>query len=545
LTGNTPLKLISMSEINAEEVQWLWYPYIPLGKLTILQGDHGEGKTSFILAVIAALTRGDPLPECERAAEPMNVIYQTAEDGLADTIKPRLESAGADCTRVLVIDEGKRELTLCDARLEEAIRRTAAKLIVLDPLQAYLGSNVDMHRANEVRPVLKRLSVMAERTQCAVILIGHMNKAQGLKSGYRGLGSIDFRASARSVLIVGRLKSGDMVITKSISRFARNTVTLLETVRDLKALGIDVFFEEQSIHTLSADGELMLSILASYAQEESLSASENQKWRVRKNFEEGKPWNGTLLGYRYRNGVYVIEPDEAETVRRIFREYLSGKGIVSIANDLNADGVRTRYENACSKGGVSRILHNYAYSGNLLLQKTFRENHLTKKTVVNEGQLPMYHAEGTHEAIISLEDYQAVQAEIAKRAKKYAPVGKFFTGRYPFSSLITCAHCGKHYRRKITATGPVWICSTYNYQGRAACPSKQIPEPTLTAMTADLDIGDLTEIIAEDGNTLVFRFKDGRKAVKRWHDRSRAKSWTPEMKEAARQKAIERNKRNG
>ena len=198
-----------MSEINAEEVQWLWYPYIPLGKLTIIQGDPGEGKTSFILAVIAALTRGDPLPECERAAEPMNVIYQTAEDGLADTIKPRLESAGADCTRVLVIDEGKRELTLCDARLEEAIRRTAAKLIVLDPLQAYLGSDVDMHRANEVRPVLKRLSVMAERTQCAVILIGHMNKAQGLKSGYRGLGSIDFRASARSVLIVGRLKSGD------------------------------------------------------------------------------------------------------------------------------------------------------------------------------------------------------------------------------------------------------------------------------------------------------------------------------------------------
>ena len=209
MTENTPLKLISMSEINAEEVQWLWYPYIPLGKLTIIQGDPGEGKTSFILAVIAALTRGDPLPECEQAAEPMNVIYQTAEDGLADTIKPRLESAGADCTRVLVIDESKRELTLCDARLEEAIRRTAAKLIVLDPLQAYLGSNVDMHRANEVRPVLKRLSLMAERTQCAVILIGHMNKAQGLKSGYRGLGSIDFRASARSVLIVGRLKSGD------------------------------------------------------------------------------------------------------------------------------------------------------------------------------------------------------------------------------------------------------------------------------------------------------------------------------------------------
>ena len=127
----------------------------------------------------------------------------------ACVFKPRLENAGADCTRVLVIDESKQELTLCDARLEQAIRKTSAKLIVLDPLQAYLGSDVDMHRANEVRPVLKRLSLMAERTQSAVILIGHMNKAQGLKAGYRGLGSIDFRASARSVLIVGRLKSGD------------------------------------------------------------------------------------------------------------------------------------------------------------------------------------------------------------------------------------------------------------------------------------------------------------------------------------------------
>lgn len=211
MTGTSKLRLIPMSEIQTEEVKWLWYPYIPLGKLTIIQGDPGEGKTSFVLAVIAALTKGEALPECDAAMGPMNVIYQTAEDGLADTIKPRLESAGADCTRVLVIDESKQELTLCDERLEQAIRETEAKLIVLDPLQAYLGSEVDMHRANEVRPVLKRIAAVAERTQCAVVLIGHMNKAQGLKSGYRGLGSIDFRASARSVLLVGRLKSGDTV----------------------------------------------------------------------------------------------------------------------------------------------------------------------------------------------------------------------------------------------------------------------------------------------------------------------------------------------
>lgn len=205
------LKLIPMSEIETEEVRWLWYPYIPLGKVTIIQGDPGEGKTTFVLAVISALTKGEALPECDEALEPMNVIYQTAEDGLADTIKPRLVVAGADCTRVLVIDESKQELTLCDERLERGIRETGAKLIVLDPLQAYLGGEVDMHRANEVRPVLKRVASMAERTGCAVILIGHMNKAQGLKSSYRGLGSIDFRAAARSVLLVGRLKDDPSV----------------------------------------------------------------------------------------------------------------------------------------------------------------------------------------------------------------------------------------------------------------------------------------------------------------------------------------------
>jgi len=204
-------RLIRMSDIPPEQVQWLWYPYIPYGKVTIIQGDPGEGKTSFVLAMIALLTNGEPLPEEEAASPPINVIYQSAEDGLADTIKPRLEQAGADCSRVLVIDEADKELTLCDERLEQAVQETGARLIVLDPLQAYLGCDVDMYRANEVRPVIKRLCSMADRTGCAVILIGHMNKAQGLKASYRGLGSIDFRAAARSVLLVGRLKSDPSV----------------------------------------------------------------------------------------------------------------------------------------------------------------------------------------------------------------------------------------------------------------------------------------------------------------------------------------------
>ena len=205
------LRLIQMSSVQAEEVKWLWSPYVPLGKLTIVQGDPGEGKTTLVLAVIASLTRGEALSEYAEAAPPMTVIYQTAEDGLADTIKPRLEAMGADCSRVFVIDESRKELSMLDERLEKAIHETGARLVVLDPMQAYLGSDVDMHRANEIRPILKRVAAMAEQNNCAVILVGHMNKAQGLKAGYRGLGSIDFRAAARSVLLVGRTKDDPSV----------------------------------------------------------------------------------------------------------------------------------------------------------------------------------------------------------------------------------------------------------------------------------------------------------------------------------------------
>ena len=205
------LKLIQMSDVQAEAVKWLWSKYIPLGKITIVQGDPGEGKTTLVLALISSLTRGEPLPGCDTAEAPMTVIYQTAEDGLADTIKPRLETTGADCSRVFVIDESRKELSMLDERLEKAIHETGARLIVLDPLQAYLGGDVDMHRANEIRPIMKRVAAMAEQNGCAVVLIGHMNKAQGLKAGYRGLGSIDFRAAARSVLLVGRSKDDPAV----------------------------------------------------------------------------------------------------------------------------------------------------------------------------------------------------------------------------------------------------------------------------------------------------------------------------------------------
>ncbi len=199
------VEIIRMSEVDEQAVEWLWQPYIPFGKVTIIQGNPGEGKTTLALRLCAACTNRRSFPGMTEL-EPFNVIYQTAEDGLGDTVKPRLLEAEADLSRVLVIDEAKKELSLSDERIEKAIRQNNAHLIVLDPLQAYLGAETDMNRANEIRPIIKRLADVAEQTGCAVILLGHLNKATGSQAAYRGLGSIDFRAAARSVLLIGRVK---------------------------------------------------------------------------------------------------------------------------------------------------------------------------------------------------------------------------------------------------------------------------------------------------------------------------------------------------
>ena len=183
--NETNLKIINMSDVESKEISWLWYPFIPYGKLTIIQGDPGEGKTTLVLNIAAVLSKGQGLDEHMNPEQPLHIIYQTAEDGLAET---------------------DVSLSMLDERIEQAILKEKAKLMILDPIQAYLGAKMDMNRANEARDMTKHLGQVAERTGCAIVLIGHMNKNAGGKVAYRGMGSIDFFAVARSVLLVGRVK---------------------------------------------------------------------------------------------------------------------------------------------------------------------------------------------------------------------------------------------------------------------------------------------------------------------------------------------------
>lgn len=196
--------LIYYKDIHSRKIDWLWYPYIPFGKITIVQGDPGEGKTTFVLSLLSIMSNNGTLP-CSDTIISGNAIYQNTEDDNADTIKPRLETHGANCANICFIDKAEGRLSLDDDELKNAVIKANAKILVLDPIQAFIGENIDMNRANAVRPRMNKLKELAESTGCAVILVGHLNKNSGGKANYRGLGSIDFSAATRSVLVIGRV----------------------------------------------------------------------------------------------------------------------------------------------------------------------------------------------------------------------------------------------------------------------------------------------------------------------------------------------------
>ena len=363
-------------------------------------------------------------------------------------------------------------------------------------------------------------------------------------------GTKESRDGFQKLLSDCRAGKVNMILTKSISRFARNTVTLLEAVRELKLLEVDVFFEEQNIHTMSAEGELMLTILASYAQEESLSASENQKWRIRKGFENGELLNWRFLfGYRISKDGIEIDKEAAPIVREIFSRVIDGESFGVISRDLNGRGI------SCALGGkwcaqrIRETVGNEKYTGNAMLQKRYRNNHLEKRLCRNTGELPMFYAEETHPAIIDRNTFDAAQSILLKLREtnkdRPRPQKSEFTGK------IYCPFCGKAYKRN-TSNGSVgWNCSTYLSQGKAVCHGKKIPEATLKAVCAEvLGTGDYSPTIFDaiierievpEDNHLRFIFKDGSVVERTWTDRSRRESWTSEMRQAAAERT--RNQR--
>lgn len=350
----------------------------------------------------------------------------------------------------------------------------------------------------------------------------------------------------------------DLVITKSITRFARNTVVLLQTVRELKRLGVDCYFEKETMHSISPDGELLLTLLAMYAEEEARSASENQLWRIKKKFENGEPWVGKMLGYRLIDGKLVTVPEEAEIVQRIYREYLSGMGIYMIAKRLILEGVSPENGNTWNTNSIRKILTNEKYIGNMILQKTFRPDFRTKVGKINRGEVRKYCVEGSHEAIIDPATFEQVQTEMEERAKKHryavnAPNEK----AHLFSGLIRCGYCGYRFKHYRTNAGKydksVWACQRYYTLGKAICPAQRIPEDILIEKTQEVlgvDFVDheiimdrIRKILVPAKNTLHFILTDGTSVEIMWEHRSRRNSWTPEMREAARKRTIEQHRR--
>ena len=340
----------------------------------------------------------------------------------------------------------------------------------------------------------------------------------------------------------------DRILCKSTSRFARNTVTLLETARELKGLGISVSFEKENIDTMSGDGELMLAILASLAQEESRSVSENCKWRVRKKFEQGIPTGLRMYGYDVRNGNFTILPEEAAIIQRIFHMYLDGMGSERIMRVLNAEGVPAPEGGLWNAGTIMMMLRNEKYAGDLLLQKSYVNNHVEKKQLPNRGELPQYFVAEDHAPIIDRETFDAVQAEIAGRRELHTAkaTDAVKSPDMPLGDRIICGICGKKYRRRITRRGtpyaePVWICTTFNYRGKAFCASKQIPEKTLMELIAaalgeNRTADDVDHIEMHPGNWVLFVFRDGHAEEHFWKDRSRRDSWDAERRKRAAEK---------
>ena len=339
----------------------------------------------------------------------------------------------------------------------------------------------------------------------------------------------------------------DIVLTKSIQRFARNTVDLLETVRHLKDIGVEVRFEKEHISSLSGDGELMLSILASFAQEESRSISENVKWGTRKRFEQGIP-NGhfQIYGYRWEGDQLVVVPEEAAVVKRIFQNFLDGKSRLETERELEADGIRTRQGCVMRDSNLKKILTNITYTGNLLLQKEYISDPINKQRRQNHGELPQYWVENTHEAIIDMKTFQYIQDEMARRKKLGALANKSLNITC-FTGKIKCPYCGVSYmhssRKPRTANAKrleFWVCGTKKTKGGNCSVGASINQENMKKVLADvLETDDFDEdiflerveaIYVPKRYTLEIHLVDGEVITRDCKNTGHQECWTDEYR---------------
>ena len=306
-------------------------------------------------------------------------------------------------------------------------------------------------------------------------------------------GTKDDRPEFQRMLALARAGKLDVILTKSISRFARNTTIVLELVRELKGLGIEVVFEKEQISSLSGDGELMLTVLSAFAQEESKNVSENIKWRYRRKFEQGEVAVNTtrFLGYdKNKSGELVINPGQAKVVRRIFDDYIGGKGSFVIAKDLNAEGIETVAGGRWHSSTVIGILRNEKYKGDAKLQKTFSKDHLSKKKCINHGEVDSFYLENSHQPIIAGEVWEEAQRQIVLRAKAKGnneETKSKYQNRYPLTGMLFCAKCGAALRRRTWNSNHsckkiVWQCSNYIKNGKHACQGTTVDDALVSRM---------------------------------------------------------------
>lgn len=364
-----------------------------------------------------------------------------------------------------------------------------------------------------------------------------------------GISGTDIKRREGFVRLISDCKAGkiDLILVKSVSRFARNTLDLLRIVRYLKQLGVSVRFEEQNIDSLTEEGELMLTLIASVAQAESESISENIKWAIHKAFQNGiGNTRRRTLGYHWVDGKLTVIPEEAEAVKRIFVNFLAGGSHMKTAKELAGEGITSINGKLISVSAIGNILRNITYTGNTLLQKTFIQDPISKKKMMNTGELPQYFVQDTHEAIIDMDTFEQVQEKLARNKE----MGRFpynHTGKkYPFTMKVICGCCGRHYTRQLWNTSekgkkrPTWVCTGKKAEKYRGCDSKNIPEAKLMEASAkvlgisefdeDIFFDKVESITVQGTHELLFCLKDGAEVTQHWEHTAQKASWTPERK---------------